>query len=756
MPTRTSSRAPARLALLTLFFFSGACGLTYQVLWLRQLSLVFGVTVYAASTVLAAFMTGLGLGSVAAGRVLARTDRPLVAFGIAEILVGISAVASPVLLDSASLVYAALSGVAPESLGLLTLARFLCSFVVLLIPTALMGLTLPLLSASTLVRGSSFGSRVGTLYATNTAGAVAGVLVTGFHLIGTIGMQRTFFLAGALNVAIGVLAWLLSRRVDERRADDVAEPFSIEPRAIPITLSWQRQAQAAVLILIVISGLASLALEIVWFRILVQFLPATTYAFTTMLATVLAGIAVGGAAASRLLARPRDLLGWLAAVQMATGVAALSSSSFLAWSYQAGWRTSGAIQASVAAILPAALLMGLSFPVALRLGAVRAAGDLHDRTAVGRRVGRLYALNVLGAIAGSLAGGFVLLPLLGTRLALVALSGVYVASGLMLAAVHPRRGRSALIGMAGLALFAMTAPRTPDPFAAAFARRHGSNMRELWRDDGAQTAVSVHGSRLRHSLFLDGLHQANDTGEMVRLHRIIGHLPMALHPAPADALVIGLGGGATPGAVSQHGSTRVQVVELSDGVRRAARFFAHVNYDVLNQPNVLLRLDDGRNFLMLTDQRFDVVTADLIQPIHAGAGNLYSREYFALVRRALRPGGLVLQWIGHRPETQYKLIMRTFADVFPGTTLWFDGNLMVGSVEPLRLSREDFEAKLHDPRTREALAAVGRPGLLLTDDRPLVEYHRSLPANDPPANLSKLRGDVKRLLDPRSEGDSAR
>lgn len=751
------------LLLLALFFFSGACGLTYQVLWLRQLSLVFGVTVYAASTVLAAFMAGLALGSVLAGRMLRRVERPLLAFGVAEILVGLSALASPIVLDSASTLYAAIHRSAPDSFARVTVARFVCSFAVLLVPTALMGLTLPLLSASRLVRGSAFGTRISALYAVNTAGAVAGVLVTGFHLIGAIGMQRTFLLAAAINIAVGTIAIVLSRSVDEAAPLDV-----VTDRAAPAAeLFPGRAVRDAVLVVVFISGVAALALEIVWFRILVQFLPATTYAFTTMLATVLSGIAAGGLVASRVLARRRDWVSWLAVLQIGTGIAALASLVFLGWSYQAGWRTSGNVQASVAAIFPAALLMGLSFPIALRLGALRAPADLDDRAEVGSRVGRLYALNVIGAIIGSLAGGFLIVPTVGTRDGLIWLAALYGMSGLLLTAVPPRRRRLLLVAVAGVAVFVFTAARTPDPFDAAFARRHGDDARELWRHDGPQTAVSVHGGRLRHALFLDGLHQANDTPDMVRLHRIIGHLPMALHPSPGRALVIGLGGGATPGAVSQHACTSVQIVELSDGVRQAARFFAHVNYDVLNQPNVRIRVDDGRNFLMLTDQRFDVVTADIIQPIHAGAGNLYSREYFSLVRGALKPGGLVMQWIGHRPDTQFKLIMRTFLDVFPEATLWLDGTLMVGSLEPLRLSRSAFEAKLDHPQTREALEAVGLgsyetlrswytagpdemkafvgPGPVLTDDRPLVEYHRSLPANDPPADLSKLRGDVRRI-----------
>jgi spermidine synthase len=277
----------------------------------------------------------------------------------------------------------------------------------------------------------------------------------------------------------------------------------------------------------------------------------------------------------------------------------------------------------------------------------------------------------------------------------------------------------------------------------------------------------VYETTFQRTLNVGGLHQANDSQSMVRLHRQIGILPMALHPAPASALVIGLGGGATAGAVSQHPGTAVQIVELSDSVRRAAPFFSHATYDVLNQPNVRVRVDDGRNFLALSGETFDVITADIIQPVHAGAGHLYSREYFELVRQALNPGGLTLQWIGRREKSHYTLIMRTFLEVFPHATLWLDGELMVGSLTPLTLDRPAFEAKLADPKSRQAMLDAGLDsfetlrswyaagpremrafvgaGTVLTDDRPLVEYHRSLPSETEPLDVSGLRGSVDEL-----------
>ena len=750
------------ITLCLLFLLSGACGLTYQVLWLRLLALVFGVTVHAASTVLASFMAGLALGSMLAER-LVRRGHPLKVFAALEAGIAISALATPALLSLATSAYRPLSAAFPDSLALLTVARFVCSAAVLLVPTMLMGATLPVLSHASIVRTAS-ATRLGTLYAVNTTGAMAGALLTGYVLIGDLGIQRTFLAAAAVNLLVAAGAWMLSRTAAPTTAPAPA-PGTMSPNvAGPVTVTSAGRAVSATVVVWVmaVSGFAALALEIVWFRVLVQFLPATSYAFTTMLATVLGGIAFGSAVASRSLARPRDWSAVLAYTQGATSLVVLVSLAALGATYAAGWRTSGLTQGAAAAILPASLLMGYAFPVALTLWTrAGAAGG-----GMPRAVGHLYSANVLGGIAGAVASGFLLLPLLGSRRALIALAGLYLATSLvMLGATGRRRGALVLV-----ALFAGAVRLVPDPFEAALERRHGRGERIFWREEGVQTSVSIHTRAFRGWLmYLDGLHQASDAPEMVKLHRLIGHLPMVLHPNPQRALVVGLGGGATPGAVSQYDAD-VLVVELSDSVRKGAEFFKHVNYDLLSRPNVRLRVDDGRNFLALTRERFDVITADLIQPEHAGAGNLYSREYFTLVKNALTADGIALQWIGHRPDTQYKLIMRTFLDAFPETTLWLDGQLMVGSVRPLTLSPALVDAKRARPETRAALDEVGLDsfatltswytagpaelrrfvgsGPLLTDDRPLVEYHRSLPADRRPADLRGVRGDVAALVRP--------
>jgi spermidine synthase len=762
----------SRRAVFALFFLSGIAGLIYQVLWLRRLSVIFGVTVYAASTVLAAFMAGLAIGSLLAGRVLRRRIPALRAFGVAEVLVGVTGLASPLLLEAASSIYLMLHRAAPESLGVLTVARLVCSFAILVVPTAMMGMTLPLLSA-TVAASTSIGSSVSLLYTVNTAGAMVGTLVTGFVLIPAIGIQRAFLLAAAINVVVGSVSIWMSRLPAAERSDPPS-PKGFGEAGFPRTALW---------IAVVVSGFASLGLEVLWFRLMLQFVVATTEAFTAMLATVLAGIAIGGAVASLILKTRARLQLWLTLVQAGTGLATLASMAVLLWTVRNGWDTMLLWRAVTIAILPPSILMGVGFPLMLGMATQSIPAGAHAR--VSDRIGNIYALNVIGAIAGSLAAGFVLLPWIGAMNSLIVLSALYLGSAFVMALsrrVEADRGWAArgstLAAVAGFAVMCvLIGNRMPDPFKVAIDRRYGDLLLEFWRDEGAQTAVSVRATRLQHVLYLDGLHQANDQPAMVKLHRTLGHLPVVLHGSASDTLVVGLGGGATPGAISQHKDMRVKVIELSKSVVGAAPFFAHVNYDVLNRGNVRVRIDDGRNFLRFTDRRFDIITADIIQPGHAGAGHVYSREYFSLVKRGLKPDGVALQWIGKRPSLEYKLIMRTFLDVFPDATLWNDGEFMVGTHGPLTIHPAAIDQLRSHPPARESLDAIGLTsfdvlrswytagagemrafvgtGPLLTDDRPLVEYSHWLPppSEQPPLDLTALKGDVNRII---STGPPAR
>ena len=751
-----SSQPRARLALSTvalLFFASGLAGLVYQELWLRLLGLVFGVTVYAASTVLAGFMGGLALGSALGGRFADRMRRPLLVYGVAEVLVGLAALATPFALRAVESVYVALHPSMSQFPGALTALRLVLSIAVLLVPTMLMGATFPLVVRASLGGTRPLGEDASVLYAANTAGGIAGTLLAGFWMIGGLGIAVSFRLAAALNVAVGLAAVVLSRAREQAAAGTT--PAAPEPAEAPAPDALRRR----LLVVFAVSGFASLALEVVWFRVLALFLQVTTYAFSVMLAAFLTGIAAGSAWAARLFRKRRDWLAWLVALEILLAIAAALSLLALDRSYDvlrlvgpylgrpADRRMVLTLAASFLTLVPATFLMGVAFPVGLRLFAAGDGGT------TGARVGRFYAWNVCGSILGALAGGFVLLPMLGSRRSVIALAALSLGSGLWLATGLPgaRRRFGWAWAAAGTAAFAAAALTAPDPFAIALARRHPGE-RLLWSQEGPQASVNVHQMGQARVFYLDGKHQADDTDLVVRIHREIGALALAVHPHPRKVLVIGLGGGVTAGAVALDPSAQVDVVELSRSVVGGAEWFRHVNGDVLRRPNVRLHVDDGRNVLLLTSERYDAVTADIIQPHHAGAGSLYSVEYFRLARRVLGEGGIMVQWIGLRSEQHYKLILRTFLSVFPEVSLWGDGSLVVGSTSKVALTPEAFARRLAEPGVREALAPLGvtdyaslaalhradgpalrafvGEGPVLTDDRPLVEYFLSLPPGD--------------------------
>ena len=781
--TRASERSPRWLfPLLTiLFFISGGCALVYQVMWLRLLSLVFGVTVYAASTVLAGFMAGLGVGSFVAGRVAAKITRPLAAFGIAEILVAITALLTPFALDRLTELWVSLHGSLPSSPIAITVIRFLIALLVLIVPTSLMGATLPLIVKSAIAREARVGARIGWLYAINTTGAIAGALIAGFYFLAELGVARSFQIAATANIAVGLVALAASRLA---RVPGVPEvPAVPEVRAVPEVQPQERQElqepqeprrPRVVLWVFFVSGVMSLALEVIWFRMLVVFLRPTAYAFTIMLACVLAGIAIGSAITAPVLRSRRNWVAWLAIVQALIGGAGVLSFNALTRSQQAveaatpwferlGFSTYLAplVVSSVLAMLPTAILLGVAFPIGLTLWA---GDDAEEDTS--RRVGAFYSLNVVGAILGSVLAGFVLLPQIGSRAGLIVTAGLATVSSILLAFTMRRTQPRAAIGVAvfAAALYLAGAAVAVDPFDVAFERFHRRETL-LWREEGAQTTVAVHerpGDPPMRIMYLDGNHQANDSAATAFFHHRIGALPVMLHQRPRTVLIVGLGGGATPGAAARL-NVDVDVVELSPAVVRGSRFFTNINFDLLARPNVRLYVDDGRNFLLMNRKKYDVVAADIILPRHAGAGSLYSREYFELVRKSLADGGLVMQWNGGDSATEYKLLLRTFLSVFPQTTLWADGALMLGSTRPFTISRTAYEVRSQtfeqfkwDLATLKRIYTAGPEearefagdGPVVSDDRPVIEYFLSLPKNDGPGWYEGRTAAFENILTP--------
>ena len=746
--------------LALLFLFSGSSALMYQVLWLRVLGLIFGVTVWAASIVLAVFMAGLALGSLAAGRFADRAPNPLLWFALVELLIGLSAAATPLALGSVEQLYINLYPTLSVNGGMLTSLRLGLASLVLIVPTMLMGASLPIVVKSSLVGGNGLGQRVSLLYASNTAGACAGTAIAGFFLIGQVGIRNSFGLAATLNLIVAVTAvatWFAFRRAPEARgaAQPGAGPGSPSPGVIPMA------SRRSVLAVFALTGFVALALEVIWFRLLVSFVEVTTYAFAVMLVAVLGGIAAGSALLSPLLRRQLPWLPLLAGVVLGTGLVSLLSVTILTYTFDSlisvlapGGPLSPsqlllAVVVSFLAIFPATLLMGIAFPLGLHLWAT--VGSAQPSQA-GTRVGVFYALNVCGAVLGALAAGFLLLPTLGSRSSLIAVASVSMAAGLLLLSARPRLRISLLVTVGGgaVALFLLFAGTMPAPLDRALQRRFPKQT-AVHREEGLQTTVAV----LRdttgwQSLYVDGIAQASDEPTGNNDQRLMGLLPLALHSHPREVLVLGLGGGTTAGAASLLPGAHVTVVELSPSVVRAEAWFRNVNYDVLHRRNVTLHIDDARNYLLLTPRRFDVIISSVVRPYHASSTNLFSVEFFQLLAKVLNDDGLVLQWNGGLTVPQYRLILRTFLRVFPETSLWAGRTVMIGGKQPLQASADSFSRQLQDPIWREAMAAVGLPnyrslmarqwtgseelhqyvgtGPILTDDQPQVEYFLSLPS----------------------------
>lgn len=716
------SPRPRRKALWVLgfcFFLSGATGLVYEVVWLRLLGLVFGHTVHAITTVLAAFMAGLALGSVLLGRLVGRTSNLIRTYGWLEIGIAICCAAIPAVLAATGPLYLGLQrmlGLSPLAFGFV---QFVIVFLLLLVPTTLMGGTLPVLSQALARQGSPPGRIIGALYAANTFGAVFGVAVAGYVLLPALGNRLTVATGVVGNLAVGLLALLYGSRASRTSeglvgSADQDPGTESEPACVgdeSRSRGWTIRATIAAL---GVSGAVSMVYEVAWSRALALAIGSSTYAFTAMLVAFLVGIAGGSAMYSWLGGNRRATAAQFALIQGAIGITATLSLLALgrvsglfllgvSWSDAPGFVEAVQVAVSVGIMLLPTLLIGATFPCAVAVVAP-------DPVRTGREVGTVYAVNTAGAIVGSVIAGFVLIPTLGAHAAakLGIIVNLLLAAGLLAASrrLDPaaRWGASAAAIVLALGVWALPAwnERVMTSGAAVYAKNYlrarsdgawmtaptlPTSQHIVYYRDGLSSTVSVH--RERDNLFLrvNGKTDASTTDDMPT-QLMLGHLPLLVHPAPSEVAVIGLGAGVTVAAVARHPVTHVDVVEIEPAVVEASRFFSHVNDGVLGDPRVRTVLADGRNYLLTAPRRFDVIISEPSNPWIGGVASLFSREFFVLARERLRPGGLMLQWLqayGLTPD-DFRMVVRTFRSAFPATTVWSMGSgdfLLLGAADPV-------------------------------------------------------------------------
>jgi len=686
------------VAILSLcFFLSGFGSLILEVVWTRQLRLIFGSTTLAASTILVAYMLGLGIGGLAGGRIAHRLRHGLAAYGVIEIAIGLLALAVPFLLDALPPLARTLT-VEAGPWGLI-LGRFFVALLVLLVPTILMGATLPIVVAAVTRDDPAIGARTGLLYGINTLGAVAGVFATAFVLFPRLGLWQSNVFGALLDVAVGVVALATLGRagvghaaaasadvVHTSAAGAAARAAEAPPPATPAAHALDPRDVPPVGVLLVayaLVGFTALVYEVAWTRALALVLGSSIYAFSSMLGAFLAGIALGSLAARRLVDRSRRPIVLLIAGLVVLGVASLAVTLLLPLLPEAFLgllRLTGPIgtrmvllQVALCVVvqLPATLVLGALFPLLARL--VAAAGSRP-----GAAVGRVYFANTIGCAAGAFLAGFVLVPALGLRDTLALAAAVNLLSAaLVLVAQRTLAGvaRTAAVLPVVAAAALLTVPLPFDATALTRGSYRGPELvldfgiedvpldgvpdgEVLFYRDGMNSTVSVHQEHGVRELRVNGKADASTGGDM-STQILLGQLPLLFGPPAERVAVIGYASGVTAGSVARHPVKQLDVIEIEPAILDAERFFRDANGRPLDDPRVHPVLDDGRAHLAASPGRYDVIISEPSNPWMSGVSNLFTREFFAIARAALRPGGRLLQWVqlyAMPPEELYAIL----------------------------------------------------------------------------------------------------
>lgn len=729
-----------RLAVITLLLFgSGACALTYQTEWLRELRLVFGASTPATAAALAIFMAGLGVGSALLGPGADRNPRPLRRYARLELGIAVAAAATPALIALIRHAYIAMGG--SQALGPFagTLVRLVLAALLLGIPTVLMGGTLPAAARATTTRGDAGRRRLALLYGANALGAVCGAFLSTFLLLERFGGHATIWIAAAANLLVALAALAVAARLPVRGPDLEIARTGIRDTGDPA--EERENPRVFVLAAAALAGFVFFLMEIVWYRMLSPLLGGTTFGFGLILATALLGIGLGGAGYGLLRARRPATLDLLAitcaleALGMAVPFALGDRIAVLAlllrplgqlefYGYVTGW----ALVTSLV-VLPASIVAGFQFPLLVALLG-------RGRSRVGRHTGSVYAWNTGGAIVGALAGGFGLLPALTAP-------GVWRLSAALLAAlslstlvltVRARRITPARAATFSCALGAFVlALVTTGPTAAwrhapiGAGRMKPSDVRDRnaatdmihryrrgtsWEAEGRESSVAIL-DESAISLIVGGKSDGNvvaDAGTQV----MAGMLGAMLHPRPRSALVIGLGTGTTAGWLGRVPSIeRVDTIELESSVLEVARRCAPANLDVTSNPRVRILIGDGREFLLTTRERYDLIASEPSNPYRAGVASLFTREFYRAADARLNDDGLFLQWL-QIYEADFGTLRNAYAtigSVFPHVETWetLGGDLLlVASRKPVARTMAALRARIAEEPFRSALRNAWR------------------------------------------------
>lgn len=689
------------LGVCACFLLSGFAALLYQTAWMRQFSTVFGTSELAIATVLSAYMGGLALGAAVAAKFITRVKRPVLTYGILEAAIAGSALMVPLLLGFANWAYASVLGGQPEPPSAIGLSQslfyFAVAFIVLAIPTTCMGATLPLLTRHAVTRDKQIGTRVGALYAINTAGAVAGTIVAAFVLLPALGLKGTIYVGVAVNFSVFLLAVFIARlSASAQRIDSSLSLAEIDQQgaetgaASDLISAWL--SPRIILPVMLLSGTTSFVYEVLWTRLLSHIIGGSVGAFATMLASFLSGIALGSLVASRLATTRSKAVTVFVVCQLGIAVTSVLIYYVLNQFLPDDVEYATSVMTSFLVLMPATLCIGATFPLAVRIFAT-------DAQAAASSSAKVYAWNTLGAIAGATIAAFFLLPLLryeGTIRAVVLVNvalAVVVAGGL--------GKRRSPVTAASLVVFVLLAiayyPSLPQRILqfSPIAARASDDI--VYYDVGRSATVLLYREDGSFNLRNNGLPEAAavplGTPALFNNQRLLGALPVLARPDAKNALIVGLGAGSAvtgvPGTVEE-----IDVIELEPGVVDANLLIGERRkYRPLSDPRVSLIINDARSALALTDKRYDIVVSQPSHPWSAGASHLYTREYMRLVADHLADDGVFLQWINSQflDEALLKNLCATILDVYSHVRVyqWSPQVLFfLASEQPLEIEKQ--------------------------------------------------------------------
>ena len=628
-----------------------------------------------------------------------------------------------------------------------------------------MGGTLPVLSKLFVREFGRLGSGIGSLYGTNTLGAVVGTFSAGFFFIILFGAKETTYIAAAVNILVAAAAFYLSRFAPRQHQDNRRTTGSVGNRqpdrqpgqpGQPGRQPYPPYVYFVILVVYGLSGFCALAYEVLWTRVLVFYVHSTTYAFTIMLTSFLLGIALGSLVFGRLIDKSKQHLGLLAAIEVLIGLFAILS----IWEF----RTLDDLMVSLTGRVPSwqmfvvaryagaflimfipTLLMGIAFPLASKIYS-------QNRERLGRYVGNIYSVNTVGSVLGSIAAGFVMIPLIGITNGIILVASLNLILGIVILLAHPFMGRTAkwavIAGIAVIIPVAGAAIPTDRPlglYSRPF-RDLEEGGKVLFYDEGIGATVTVHqlppdpaDQQVYKLLEVDGVNVAGTMPTLRLSQKLQGHLPVLLYKAstgkdPRNVFLLGMGTGASSYAATRHRIDRLDVLEIVAAEIDALPFFREINRDILSEPKVRIRIDDARNFLLATQEEYDVIESDTIHPEQNA--NVFSREYFELARARLSEDGVFSVWLpmyGMSEET-FKILINTLSSAFPHVTVWYASTqptrhaLLVGSKQKLKIDYGLLQEELAYPPVRESLAEVGLDdiftvlGSFITDESRLSGY----------------------------------